>query len=85
MPSLNLTTRDLATLKVDALVVGSVSTDSGAELASGHGLPKAAAKHLDAVLADLEAKGKPGEIVRVVAVPDVVRDGRRRHRPRRGR
>ena len=71
MPSLNLSTRDLATLKVDALVVGSVSTGSGAELASGHGLPKAAAKHLDAVLSDLEAKGKPGEVVRVVAVPDV--------------
>ncbi|CAN7470258.1 leucyl aminopeptidase [Knoellia sp. LjRoot47] len=71
MPSLNLSTRDLATLKVDAIVVGSVSTDSGAELASGHGLPKAAAKHLDAVLTDLEAKGKAGEVVRVVAVPDV--------------
>ncbi|GAA4123517.1 leucyl aminopeptidase [Knoellia locipacati] len=71
MPSLNLSTRDLATLKVDALVVGSVSTGSGAELASGHGLPKAAARHLDAVLSDLEAKGKPGEVVRVVAVPDV--------------
>ena len=71
MPSLNLTTRDVATLKADAVVVGSVSTDSGAELASDHGLPKAAAKHLAAVLTDLEAKGKPGEVVRVVAVPDV--------------
>jgi leucyl aminopeptidase len=71
VPSLNLTTRDLASLKVDAVVVGSVTTDSGAQLASGHGLPRAAAKHLDAVLADLEAKGKAGEVVRVVAVPDV--------------
>ncbi|MFW5470157.1 leucyl aminopeptidase [Knoellia sp. CPCC 206435] len=70
-PSLNLTTRDAAGLKVDALVVGSVSTDSGAQLAAGHGLPSAAAKHLAAVLADLEAKGKPGEVARVVAVPDV--------------
>ena len=71
MPSLNLTTRDVATLKVDALVVGSVPTAAGAELASGHGLPKAAAKHLAAVLTDLEAKAEPGEVVRVVAVPDV--------------
>ncbi|KRE40990.1 leucyl aminopeptidase [Knoellia sp. Soil729] len=71
MPNLNLTTRDAAALKVDAIVVGSVSTDSGASLAEGHGLPAAAATHLAAVLADLEAKGKPGETVRVVAVPDV--------------
>ncbi|MFW5474776.1 leucyl aminopeptidase [Knoellia sp. CPCC 206450] len=71
MPSLNLTTRDLASLKVDALVVGSVSSGNGAELAPGHDLPKAAAKHLAAVLTDLEAKAKPGEVVRVVAVPDV--------------
>ena len=71
MPSLNLTTRDLASLKVDALVVGSVSSGNGAELAPGHDLPKGAAKHLAAVLTDLEAKAKPGEVVRVVAVPDV--------------
>ncbi|KGN38445.1 aminopeptidase A [Knoellia subterranea KCTC 19937] len=71
MPSLNLTTRDAASLKVDALVVGSVSTDSGATLADGHGLPAAAAAHLAAVLTDLEAKAKVGETVRVVAVPDV--------------
>jgi leucyl aminopeptidase len=71
VPNLNLTTRDAATLKVDAVVVGSVATDSGARLAEGHGLPAAATKHLSAVLADLEAKGKPGESVRVVAVPDV--------------
>ncbi|KGN41111.1 leucyl aminopeptidase [Knoellia aerolata] len=71
MPSLNLTTRDAANLKVDALVVGSVSTDAGARLAEGHGLPAAAAKHLAAVLTDLEAKGKPGEVARVVAVPGV--------------
>ncbi|MFC7488404.1 leucyl aminopeptidase [Knoellia sp. CPCC 206453] len=71
MPNLNLTTRDAANLKVDALVVGSVSTDKGATLAAGHGLPAAAAKHLAAVLTDLEAKGKRGETVRVVAVPDV--------------
>ena len=70
-PSLTLTTRDAAKLKVDALVVGAVSTDSGAVLASGHGLPGAAAKHLAAVLTDLEAKGKPGEVARVVAVPGV--------------
>ncbi len=71
MPNLTLTTRDGAKLKVDALVVGSVSTDSGATLAQGHGLPSSAARHLASVLTDLEAKGKPGETVRVVAVPDV--------------
>ncbi|MFC7492036.1 MULTISPECIES: leucyl aminopeptidase [unclassified Knoellia] len=70
-PTLNITTRDAGGLKVDALVVGSVSSDSGATLASGHGLPAPAAKHLASVLADLEAKGKPGETVRVVAVPGV--------------
>lgn len=71
MPTLTLTTRDAANLKVDALVVGSVSTESGAELADGHELPASAAKHLAAVLTDLEAKAKSGETVRVVAVPDV--------------
>lgn len=71
VPTLTLTTRDAANLKVDALVVGSVSTDSGAALAAGHGLPDSAAKHLAAVLTDLEAKARSGETVRVVAVPDV--------------
>lgn len=71
VPTLNLTTRDVATLKVDALVVGSVSTSSGAALAADHGLPKAAAKHLTSVLTDLEAQAKPGEVVRVVAVPEI--------------
>ncbi|PRY62689.1 leucyl aminopeptidase [Knoellia remsis] len=71
MPTLSLTTRDAATLRADALVVGAVSTDDGAALADGHGLPGAAAKHLATVLADLEAKGEAGEVVRVVAVPEV--------------
>lgn len=71
VPTLSLTTRDATNLKVDALVVGSVSSGSGATLADGHGLPATAVKYLAAVLTDLEAKGKPGETVRVVAVPDI--------------
>ncbi|HSO63612.1 MAG TPA: leucyl aminopeptidase [Ornithinibacter sp.] len=71
MTSLSLTTRSPADLAVDTLVVGSVRTPDGADLATGHGLPRKAVVHLQAVLADLEATGKPDEVVRVVAVPGV--------------
>ena len=71
MTSLSLTTRTPAELAVDALVVGSVSTPDGADLAHGHGLPRKAVVHLQAVLADVDATGKPDEVVRVVAVPGV--------------
>ena len=48
----------------------SAATD-GAVLAAGHGLPRKAVAHLQAVLAALEATGKPDEVHRVVAVPGV--------------
>ena len=60
-----------AELPVDCLVIGSVQTPDGTDLATGHGLPRKAVVHLQAVLADLEATGKADEIVRVVAVPGV--------------
>jgi leucyl aminopeptidase len=71
MTSLTVTTKTSADLPVDALVVGSVRTAGGADLAAGHGLPRKAVVHLQAVLADLEATGRPEEVHRVVAVPGV--------------
>ncbi|MGG5257633.1 leucyl aminopeptidase [Phycicoccus avicenniae] len=71
MTSLTVTTKTSADLPVDALVVGSVHTDAGADLAAGHGLPRKAVVHLQAVLADLEATGRAEEVHRVVAVPGV--------------
>ncbi len=71
MTALTLTTRTPADLAVDTLVVGSVHTDAGADLAAGHGLPRKAVVHLQAVLSDLEATGKPDDVQRVVAVPGV--------------
>ncbi len=71
MTSLTVTTKTSADLPVDALVVGSVRTTDGADLAAGHGLPRKAVVHLQAVLADLEATGKAGDVHRVVAVPGV--------------
>lgn len=71
MPTVSLTTRPVADLAADALVVGARAGNDGAELLTGHGLPKAAVAHLDAVLANLDAKGTDGEVVRLVAVPGV--------------
>ena len=71
MTTLSLTTRSSAELPADTLVVGSVSTPDGADLAGGHGLPRKAVVHLQAVLADVDASGKPDEVVRVVSVPGV--------------
>ncbi len=71
MTSLSVTTRTPAELPVDALVVGSVHTADGADLAHGHGLPRKALMHLQAVLSDVDATGKLDEVVRVVAVPGV--------------
>jgi leucyl aminopeptidase len=71
MTSLSLTTRSPAELAVDTLVVGSVRTPDGADLATGHHLPRKAVVHLQAVLSDLEATGKADEVIRVVAVPGV--------------
>ncbi|PKW25630.1 leucyl aminopeptidase [Phycicoccus duodecadis] len=71
MTSLTVTTKTPADLPVDALVVGSVRTDDGPDLAAGHGLPRQAVVHLQAVLADLEATARTGDVHRVVAVPGV--------------
>jgi leucyl aminopeptidase len=71
MTSLALTTRPPAELAVDTLVVGSVRTPDGADLATGHHLPRKAVVHLQAVLSDVDATGKADEVVRVVAVPGV--------------
>jgi leucyl aminopeptidase len=71
MTSLSLTTRPPAELAVDTLVVGSVRTPDGADLATGHHLPRKAVVHLQAVLSDVDATGKADEVVRVVAVPGV--------------
>jgi leucyl aminopeptidase len=71
MTALTLTTRTAADLAVDTLVIGSVHTDDGADLAAAHGLPRKAVVHLQAVLSDLEATGRADEVHRVVAVPGV--------------
>ena len=71
MTSLALTTRIPADLPVEALVVGSIHTPDGADLASGHGLPPKAVVHLQAVLSDLDATGRAEEVLRIVAVPGV--------------
>ncbi len=71
MTTLSVTTRTPAELPADTLVVGSVTTPDGADLATGHGLPRKAVVHLQAVLADVDATGKADEVVRVVAVPGV--------------
>ncbi len=71
MTTLALTTRPPAELAVDTLVVGSVRTPDGADLATGHHLPRKAVVHLQAVLSDVEATGSTDEVVRVVAVPGV--------------
>ncbi len=71
MTTVALTTRPPAELAVDTLVVGSVRTPDGADLATGHHLPRKAVVHLQAVLSDVEATGRADEVVRVVAVPGV--------------
>jgi leucyl aminopeptidase len=71
MAAVTVSTRTPADLAVETLVVGSVRTDDGADLAAGHGLPRKAVVHLQAVLADLGATGSEEEVHRVVAVPGV--------------
>jgi leucyl aminopeptidase len=46
--------------------VASIEGKDGALLAPGHGLPSTAAVHLEAMLADLDAKGSAGEVGRFV-------------------
>lgn len=71
MTTLSLTGTTPADITADALVVGSVGGPDGAALAAGHGLPRKAVAHLEAVLSDHEATGDRDEVVRVVSVPGV--------------
>ena len=71
MPTLSLTTRVDNEVSADALVVGSVPGEQGAELAASHGLPQPAVVHIHAVLAALDATGAPAEVHRIVSVPGV--------------
>lgn len=71
MTSLNLTERPPAELAVDALVVGAMSREDSAVLATGHGLPPRAADHLAESLRALRAKGVLDEVTKVAAVPGV--------------
>ena len=71
MPTLSLTTRVANEVSADALVVGSVPGEQGAELAASHGLPQPAVVHIHAVLAALDATGAPAEVHRIVSVPGV--------------
>jgi leucyl aminopeptidase len=69
--SLTTTTRDPGSLDVDALVVGTVTTADGVDLAPGHGLGDDAVDHLRTVLGDLGSTAEVDEVTRVVAVPGV--------------
>ncbi len=71
MTTLALTGTTPADIAADALVVGTVRGPDGAALAAGHGLPRKAVAHLEAVLSDHEATGDPDEVVRIVSVPGV--------------
>ena len=69
MTTLTLSDRSAADVKADALVLGTVTTDKGAALAPGHGLPRAVADHLGSALTSLTAKGSPEEVLKVASVP----------------
>src|SRR6478609_5343588 len=69
--TLTVSDRPASDLKVDALVLATVKADSGAALAPGHGLPKAAGEHLTNALKALSAKGTPDEVLKLPAVPGV--------------
>ena len=71
MPTLTVTTRTPADIAADSVVVASIEGKDGALLAPGHGLPSTAAVHLEAMLADLDAKGSAGEVGRFASVPGV--------------
>ncbi len=71
MTTVNVSDRPAHDLKADVLVLGTVTSGSGAELAPGHGLPKASAGHLETALKTLGGKGKPEEVLKVPAVPGV--------------
>jgi leucyl aminopeptidase len=71
VPTLTVTTRPLADLAADCVVLGATNGEDGAVLAAEAALPTAARAHLEAALADADARGAIGEVHRVVAVPGV--------------
>ncbi|WP_152186738.1 leucyl aminopeptidase [Segeticoccus rhizosphaerae] len=71
MTTVTVSDRPAGAAKADALVLASVKTDGGAELAAGHGLSKKAAAHVNAALRNTQAGGSPDELVRLSDVPEV--------------
>jgi leucyl aminopeptidase len=70
--TVNVSDRPAHDLKADVLVLATVDTDGKAALAAGHGLPRAAATHVAAQLAALQATGAADEVLTIAAVPGVV-------------
>ncbi|HEV7145743.1 MAG TPA: leucyl aminopeptidase [Pedococcus sp.] len=71
MTTVNVSDRSAHDLRADALVLATVSRNETAALAPGHGLPRAAASHVEASLKALGAAGTPGEVHTLTAVPQV--------------
>ena len=69
MPTLTVTTRPLADLAADCVVLGATKGEDGAVLAAEAALPTAARAHLEAALADLKVAS------RVTGTLDVVEGG----------
>ncbi|HET6693842.1 MAG TPA: leucyl aminopeptidase [Pedococcus sp.] len=71
MTTLTVSDRPAHDLKVDALVLATVSVDGSAVLADSHNLPKGAAAHIGSALTALGAKGSADEVLRLATVPGV--------------
>lgn len=71
MTTVTVSDRPSAGLKVDALVLATVSEDGSAALAEGHGLPRESASHIASALSTLGAKGSTDEVLKLAAVPGV--------------
>ena len=71
MTTVTVSDRPSADLKVDALVLATVSEDGSAALAEGHGLPSESASHIASALSALGAKGSTDEVLKLAAVPGV--------------
>jgi len=70
-PTLTVTDRPAAELRVDALVVPIHAAPGGAALAAGHGLPRRASAHLSSAIASLRLTGALEELTPLAAVPGV--------------
>jgi leucyl aminopeptidase len=69
--TVNVSDRPAHDLKADALVLATVEVDGKAALAAGHGLPRAAASHVESALKALGAGGAAEEVVTLASVPGV--------------